>query len=143
MIEYITNNQYGSIMYTINQSKQLKKTSLSIIKRLCMESFFTYEGYLKSIKKYYPISYKIPIFINESMQFIQTKRARDDDNIWINFAAIINIKVIDQGVILEFMSGSKLFINISDHYIKSQIHYLEQIRKRKVNIFITNNIEKV
>lgn len=143
MIEYITNNPYGSIIYTIDGNKQQNKTSLSTIKRLCLESFFTYEGYLKAIRKYYTISYKIPIYINDSMQFIQSKRARDDDNIWFNYAALTNIKAKDHGVILEFMSGTNLFINISYDSIKLQIHYLEQIRKRKVNIFITNNIEKV
>jgi competence transcription factor ComK len=143
MIEYITNNRYGSLIYTIDGIIQHDRTSFFEIKRLCLESFFSYDGYLKAVKKQFQISYKIPIYIHDALQFIQTKRVRDHDNIWFNYAAVINVKDLNKSIEIEFVSGNKLLINISYHTLKTQILYLDQIRKRKVNIFITNNIEKV
>jgi hypothetical protein len=139
----MVNNGFGSIIYYTDHQEQISINNLSFVKRLCIEFVFTYEGYIKAVKKNSKFKYKIPVYIDDSLLFIQTKRARNDDNIWFNYASVTNVSYLDQGVELEFMSGNKLFINISYEALKTQITYLKEIRKRKVNIFITNSIEKV
>lgn len=143
MIEYMVNNGFGSIIYYTDHQEQISINNLSFIKRLCIEFVFTYEGYIKAVKKNSKFKYKIPVYIDDSLLLIQTRRVRSDDNIWFNYASVTNVICLDQGVELEFMSGNKLFINISYEALKTQITYLKEIRNRKVNIFITNSIEKV
>jgi len=143
MIEYMVNNGFGSIIYYTDHQEQISINNLSFVKRLCIEFVFTYEGYIKAVKKNSKFKYKIPVYIDDSLLLIQTRRVRSDDNIWFNYASVTNVICLDQGVELEFMSGNKLFINISYEALKTQITYLKEIRNRKVNIFITNSIEKV
>ncbi len=139
----MVNNGFGSIIYYTDHQEQISINNLSFIKRLCIEFVFTYEGYIKAVKKNSKFKYKIPVYIDDSLLLIQTRRVRSDDNIWFNYASVTNVICLDQGVELEFMSGNKLFINISYEALKTQITYLKEIRNRKVNIFITNSIEKV
>ncbi|MDO9629276.1 MAG: competence protein ComK, partial [Acholeplasmataceae bacterium] len=114
-----------------------KGSSLSYIKRLCVDHLFTYEGYLKAVKKKFDMSYKIPLYISDTIQLIPTKRTRDYENIWINYASIFRIEVDQQIQKITFYSGNTIHINSSNKTLKQQIKYLEQIRNTKVKHFHT------
>lgn len=135
MIEYIINNVKGCLIYQSESIKQSNKTNISIIKELCMEAFFSYEGYLKAVQKKYGKSYLIPLYVNEQEIFIPIKRTRDYDNIWFNYAALTEVNIFDNEIELVFQSKRKLKVNISLNSLKRQIKYLEAIRNAKVKHF--------
>lgn len=135
MINYIINTNIGTKIYQENGFIYEKNSNLAYIKKLCLEAMFSYEGYLKAIKKIYQFKYKIPVYINNSLMFIQTKRARDYDNIWINYASIKNIKYLDQDIEIIFYNNQKLRIKYSFNKFNLQIKYLEEIRNTKVKHF--------
>jgi competence transcription factor ComK len=135
MINYIINTQLGTKIYQENGIKYEKYTNLTYIKKLCLEAMFSYEGYLKAVKKIYKFKYKIPVYINNSLMFIQTKRARDYDNIWINYASIKDIKCVEEFIEIIFYNNEMIQIKYAFHKFKLQIKYLEEIRNTKVKHF--------
>ncbi len=135
MIEYIVNNEYGCLIYQSDDIKQSHKNNLSLIKKMCLEAFFSYDGYLKAVQNKFGKTYRIPVYINEEHMFIPIKRTRDYDNIWLNYAAIIEVNDYDNQIELVFGSKRKLYINISLKSLARQIKYLEAIRNAKVKHF--------
>lgn len=131
MLEYIMNNHLGSTLFYSDKITFSSKSNLSIIKSLCIDSCFTYEGYIKAVKKKLKFSYKIPIYINEFLCMIQTKSIRDYENIWINYAAITSLSSNDDVLFVEFISGRNLSVKISLYTIRKQIEQIEQIRRLK------------
>lgn len=135
MIEYIVNNANGCLIYQSEGVRQSNKTNMSIIKELCLIAFFSYEGYLKAVQSKYGKSYRIPVYVDEEQMFMPIKRTRDYDNIWLNYAAIIEVTSFDDHIELVFESKRKLRVNISLKSLKRQIKYLEAIRNAKVKHF--------
>jgi len=114
---------------------QSNKNNLSLIKQMCLDALFSYEGYLKAFQKKFGKVYRIPIYIDEEHMFIPIKRTRDFDNIWINYAAIHDINHGGNKIELIFESKQNLHINISFKSLKRQIMYLEAIQNTKVKHF--------
>lgn len=135
MIEYIINHRNGSLIFQSDSIKQSNKTNLSIIKKLCLSALFTYDGYLKAVQNEFGKSYLIPVYIDEELMFIPIKRTRDYENIWINYAALIDVVSYHDYIEIIFDSTRKLSINISLKSFQKQIKYLEAIRKAKVKHF--------
>ncbi|MCR3906286.1 MAG: competence protein ComK [Tenericutes bacterium] len=135
MIEYIVNTASGSIIYQEDQIETYKSSNLSYIKLLCEKGLFTYDGYIKTIKKVLDIKYKVPVYISDYLMLIPLKRVRDYDNIWINYASIKNIKKNDKGIEIEFYSQRKLYLKYSLNSLSKQIKYLEMIKIMKVKHF--------
>jgi competence transcription factor ComK len=136
MIEYIINDFEGSLIYQnhdiITKSKQ---SSLAYIKQLCIKHYFTYQGYLEAIKKELGYCYKIPIYMSEQNMFFQTQRARDYDNIWINFFAIESVQKKENTLLIIFKSQRKLQISLTLKQFEKQKAQLEFIRNQKVKHF--------
>ncbi|MCF7929969.1 MAG: competence protein ComK [Acholeplasmataceae bacterium] len=135
MIEYIVNHRNGSLIYQSDAIQQSNKTNLSVIKKLCLSALFTYDGYLKAVQNKFGKSYLIPVYINEEQMFIPIKRTRDYENIWINYAALIDVVSYHDYVKIIFESKRILNINISLKSLQKQIKYLEAIRNAKVKHF--------
>ena len=135
MIQYIENTPEGCIIYQERESTRLTVSNLSYIKKKCMESLFTYEGYLKAIHKELSIHYKVPVYFDEFMMMIPSKRVRDYDNIWINYASIQEIIELVDGVKIYFFGNRQIDSKNSSKSIKKQIKDLERIRFIKVKHF--------
>ncbi|MBN2299672.1 MAG: competence protein ComK [Acholeplasmataceae bacterium] len=135
MIEYIKNDAYGCYVFQNGKSIHNKSSNLSYIKKLCYGALFTYEGYLKAVQINHGKSYKIPLYIDDDIMLIPSGRARDFENIWINYAAIKQIIDMNQSIEVVFNSNSKLMLNISINAFKRQISYLRLIRNEKVKHF--------
>lgn len=135
MIEYIINNASGCLVFQNGTSIQNSKTNLGYVKQLCMDNLFTYEGYLKSVRYLFNKHYLIPVYVNEIVMLIPTKRVRDYENIWINYQAIENIKSTTYGVCILFFSKIELNINLKIETLQKQIQYLKEIRNHKVKHF--------
>jgi len=135
MINYIINSNLGVEIYKNDTLEIINGTSLTYIKKLCIEALFTYDGYLKSVKKKFNFKYKIPVYINDSIILIQTKRARDYDNIWINYASIKNLKYNIDSIEITFYNNKILKLNQSFIKLEKQIKYLSEIRNTKVKHF--------
>ncbi|MBE0701215.1 MAG: competence protein ComK, partial [Acholeplasmataceae bacterium] len=113
MIEYIINNHLGSMVYQEDQTVQHAKRNLCLIKSMCIEHFFTLEGYCYAVKKKLRFSYRVPLYLDEDHQFLPTQRLRDYENIWINHAAIGQIMSVDHGVEIIFYSGRRIYLKNS------------------------------
>jgi len=135
MIQYIENTAEGSILYQEGTTIKLTMSNLSFIKKKCLESLFTYEGYLKAVQKKIGIRYKVPVYIDDVTWMIPTKRVRDYDNIWINYAAIREVEEGIEGLDIYFYGDRKIHLKNSYQTLKKQIDELDRIRLIKVKHF--------
>jgi competence transcription factor ComK len=141
MIEYIENHPLGSTIFYIDDIKQSTHRAQYHIECLCKQALFTYEGYIKALKKVINVSYQIPVFIDQLHGFIPISRVRDYENKWINWFAVSKINEHFNELELQFISGRRLYINYSMKRLKKRIDLLMKIKSMKVNIFIFNDIE--
>ncbi len=128
MIEYIINKQNQAVIYQTEQIIIKDKPQLSVIKQLCLDYLFTYEGYLKAVKKRLNYRYRIPLYINEGLQLIATQRVRDYDNIWINYASIKSISYKGNRVSVRFTSNRNLDLSLTQAAFHKQIERLQAIK---------------
>ena len=128
MIEYITNEQNQTIIYQTDGISYANVSSLSYIKSLCMNYLFTYEGYLKAVKRVFDFKYRIPLYIHNELQMIATKCVKDYENIWINYAHVISITYLGNRMILGFTSHRKLEIKMTRYAFSQQIKRLTKIK---------------
>lgn len=128
MIEYITNEQNQTVIYQTDQIIHMNLFNLSYVKHICMDFLFTHEGYLKAVKRTLGFQYRIPIYIHDALILISTKRMRDDDNIWINYAAISSITYKGNRVVLGFTSHREIEIKMSTLAFKEQIKRISKIK---------------
>ncbi len=135
MIDYIISHQDGIYIYQDNQVIFSKCSTLSWIKALCKQFLITYEGYLKAVSHTIGLKYKIPIFLSDSNIWIQTKRAKDYDNIWVNFAAISKFESQDLGITVHFLSGNKLYLKLSLNSFKAYEKKIKEIAQIRVKHF--------
>jgi competence transcription factor ComK len=141
MIEYIRNDHHGSTVFYQEKVVFSKRSALYEVKNMCLQHFFSYEGYIKSVRKMTKDKYQIPILIDEDHAFLPTCRVRDYENIWINTFSIYQIIPHHKGVELIFYSGRRLYIDYSINRLKNKIKLVMKIKSMKVNIFIFNHIE--
>ncbi len=128
MIEYITHLNLNTIIYKTDKTEILSKSVLSIINKICMDELTTYDGYKKAIKHKFNYQYKIPLYLNDNIQLIPIERVRNYANIWVNYAAIKDVK-IESGIIrLVFISGRNLDLFIKPKILSKQVERLNQIR---------------
>lgn len=141
MIEYIQNDMHGSTIFYQDKEVYSKRSAFYEIKQLCYQHFFSYEGYIKSIKKMTNERKLIPIIINQEHVFLPTSRVRNYENKWINIESIYQINPKDKGVEIIFFSGRKLYVDYSLQQLKNKLKRIMKIKSMKVNIFIFNHIE--
>ena len=135
MIEYMSNHQKGTIIYQTHDVKMINHSLLYVVNELCMNHLCTYEGYRKSVKKTHEIKELIPIFLCESIQLIPTKRFKEYDNIFFNYAAIDHYQYVENEIEIHFISGRKLRIKQSLSFYEKQLKKLAKIRNTKVKHF--------
>jgi competence transcription factor ComK len=135
MIEYIIQTPHGTKIYQTNGETEISHRSIYIVKQLCEKALFSYEGYIKAVKKIISRKYKIPVVIDQFTKLIPTKNTKSYDNVWLNYEAIQNIKKNKDHLEILFHSGKKIYINISFLTIKGQIDDLIRITNSKVKHF--------
>ena len=141
MIEYIQNDCHGSTIFYQDKVVKSKRNALYEIKNMCLQHFFSYEGFIKSVRKTMKEKYQIPILIDDEHAFLPTCRVRDYENKWINVCSIYQIMPHQRGVELIFYSGRRLYIDYSVNRLKNKIKLIMKIKSMKVNIFIFNHVE--
>jgi competence transcription factor ComK len=135
MIEYIIQTHKGTKIYQTNGEFEVSNRSIYVVKQLCEQALFSYEGYIKSVKKLIDRKYKIPVVIDQSTKLIPTKNTKSYDNVWLNYEAIQSIKKVHDTLEIFFYSGKKIYMNISFLTIKAQINDLITITNTKVKHF--------
>jgi hypothetical protein len=61
MLEYMMNHPQGTILYQ-SESVAFHQTSLLMtINLMCLDHFFSYEGYRQAIKRFFSVSHCIPV----------------------------------------------------------------------------------
>lgn len=134
-MNYIVNTAYGCKLYLNHRDIKQDMNAFTYIKKTCLKHLFTYKGYIVACQKVFNFKYKIPLYINEHLQFISVKSVRDYDNIWINYASVYAYESIKDGVDITFYNGTKIVIRISIKSFKTQINRLNLIREVKVKHF--------
>lgn len=134
MIKYIINTAYGSNVYKINKVVNETKNNLSIVKRICKENLFSYEGYLAAVKYKFNKYHLIPVVINKDNIFIPTKRVRDYENIWINLPQILLIEENENQTVITFRDYDKLVVSIKMEMLLKRVDLAGKILKYKLNI---------
>ena len=135
MIEYMANHQKGTIIYQTDDTRITNHTLLYTVNELCMKHLSTYEGYRESVKRVHEIKELIPIYLCETLQLIPTKRFKEYDNIYYNYAAIDHYHKVDNGIEIHFISGRKLVIEQTQSFFIKQLEKLAKIRNTKVKHF--------
>ncbi|MFP4186940.1 MAG: competence protein ComK [Acholeplasmataceae bacterium] len=135
MVEYIENNAYGAVIVENGKPIQTKRTNLAVIRDMCLDRLFSYEGYVKAVRKKIGICYRIPVYLDDENAFFPTRRTRDFANIWVNAEAIKGITEHGSGILILFRSGSKKELRISRSRVMRAITVLQEIRKAKVKHF--------
>lgn len=128
MIEWITNEKNKAVIYQTEQTIKRNVSNLTVIKQLCISHLFTYDGYLKATKKVFDYHYRIPLYISDDIQLIATRRVRDYENIWINYASIVNVTYDKNRINITFTSYRKLTISMTPYAWKQQINRLNEIK---------------
>jgi len=141
MIEYIQNKTHGSTIFYQDKEVYSKRSAIYEIKNLCIQHFFSYEGYIESVKKLTQERKLIPVVMDDEHSFLPTSRVRDYENIWINVGAIYQLNPKNNEVEIVFYSGRKLYVRHSLNYLKNKIKVAMKIKSMKVNIFIFNHVE--
>ena len=131
MIKYIINNAYGAIIYQYDKAIQSSDNNLSIIKKLCLDYLFTYEGYLKAIQKKFNKFHQLLVYLNRKIIFVPIKRVRDYDNIWINCAQVISAQKVNNKTLLIFKDHSRLEIDLKYYQWCNRITLVEAIKAYK------------
>lgn len=135
MIEYVINTASGCIIYQNQQEVEIRKPALSFIKSLCMKHQFTFEGYLKAIKKETHLKYKIPLYIHDTLMLIPIGRYKDYDTIWINTPSIKSVGVNQNTLQVTFFNSPTLELKITLNQLKQLMKHLDWIRNTKVKHF--------
>lgn len=128
MIEYIKHEGLMTKVVKTNKILYLNKPMISIIKSLCYEKLFSYEGYKKAVRKKLDMSYKLPLYVDEVLQLFPIENTRNYENIWINSVLIKDMRMSEEGVCITFFSMHKIYVNSSLNSINEQINRLKQIR---------------
>lgn len=135
MILYIKQTEQGTKIYQKKHTLTVQKTSLSMIKDLCMSHLFTYEGYLKACKRIFHVTQLVPVYLSEDIMMIPSGRVRDYETIWINAAAVIDAEDYNNQTRLTFINQEKLIIHMSFYKYLRAKHVLKKIRNTKVKHF--------
>lgn len=132
MIKYIINTPYGSKIIKQGEIVESKLNNLSIIKRLCLQNLFTYEGYLKAATKIFNVKHNIPVYINKDNLFIPIKRVRDYDNIWINYQMVVTYYKTQDKTTVVFNDYEKIIINLKYNLFHKRVELLNHIIKYQI-----------
>ena len=130
------NTAYGASIYQNNEVIDLPNiNTLTIIKKMCFDYLFDYEGYTKAIYKKFGYKYKIPIFMSSLQQWIPTKAVKHYENIWINYANIKSMSSSNIGCKIIFYSNETLEISNTYEQMCNLSDKLYQIKNYKVKHF--------
>jgi len=113
MLEKIINTAFGTKLICQDKDLVFKESALKMVKTLCERRLFTLEGYIQAVKKILPISYKVPLALSDNLVLFQTESSRNFTNIWINYKAIMDIREVNQKLLITFFSGNSIMINWS------------------------------
>ena len=133
MIKYITNTVYGCNIYHTTHQTSLNINNLSLVKKMCLEELFSYEGYLKGVKAKFGSVRLIPVYINKNILLIPTKRVRDYENIWLNYSQILLIESSDNKTKVTFKDYTNITINIKYHNFIKRIKLAKKIINYKLS----------
>ncbi len=128
MIEYIVNENNQTIIYQDDGKITKNVFNLTVVKQLCLTHLFTYDGYIKAVKKQLNYAYRIPVYIDEGLQLIATKGVRDYDNIWVNYASVTAINYVGNRVSVAFTSHRKIDLGLTRLAFSEQIKRLTVIK---------------
>lgn len=135
MLEYIKNNKNGTIIYKSKTKYEEKTTCLTVIKNLCLEHLFSYEGYKKSVHIKFNKRNLLPVVLNSELVLMPIKRTKEYDNIWINLKAIKKVISKDKNLIITFFSNKEIEINISHSFYLKQVKLASLIEIEKSKHF--------
>jgi len=142
MIEYLMHHPDGLILYQTDNVQRLPMTTQRYIKKLCEQALFSYEGYVKACQKQTGKSYKIPVVIDLDTMLIPSGGIRVYETVWINYQAIQESKALDQGMMLTFISGRQLLLEMNRTQWMRQVEVLMEIRNTKVKHFHGHSYRK-
>ncbi|MGI6781548.1 MAG: competence protein ComK [Acholeplasmataceae bacterium] len=135
MIKYMINTPYGSNIFKTNQIVEMSsKNNLSIIKQICLQNLFTYEGYIKAVTKIFSKKYNIPVYIDQNHMFIPIRRVRDYENTWINYATVLTYEPYENQVLITFKDYDRLIINMKYNLFHKRVETLNKIINYTVKI---------
>lgn len=118
-----------------NETILAGKGSFLIVKQFCVRQLFSYESYVKAVRKYLHLKSRIPVYISSKLLLIPIKSPKRSDNVWVNFFSIQSVTGIltktyvlfDNLVELELDINLKSFNKSIEACIKI-ISYLEEAK---------------
>lgn len=135
----LANGANSSKIIEMEKTIELPIKTTKIIDMSCRYFGSTYEGRFQGTKSMLGISYKAPIIIEESFNFIffPTCSPRLEDCCWISLEAIVNYRPENGSTIIKLRNGEEIKLDISISSLENQIFRATKleslIRNRKMD----------
>lgn len=134
-LEYFHNDSNGSLIFINNKRYYVYERSLTVLQEVMSFYLTSYQSYFKTVTKVLNSKYNNPIVLGAYFSFIKTTNLNSYENIWINYQMISDIIAENQKLIITFISGNQLIINLKINYLDKQINkiirlktYLQEIK---------------
>jgi len=101
--------------------RHLEKSIISTVKNLSMKYLFTYEGYVKSVRKTVGIKSLAPLYLNPQNLLMFLDSPRKWECIIINYFAITNFRYQNNEIEIEFPDQNTMYFKIGLNKFKRLI----------------------
>ncbi|WP_129747474.1 competence protein ComK [Haploplasma axanthum] len=128
-MEYIVNNEYGSLVYLRKKQIQIKERSLYVINHICKLKLTSLKSYSTGIKLTLDYKYNIPILLNHYLYLCPLGNMQNYETIWVNYKEISNIRLDNEKMILCFYSGNEISIEKNFSFWKQLENKILKIEK--------------
>jgi len=135
MITVIAPHPKGASVDSTEQRKVVARTPLGVVKAMCEDALFTYEGYVKAVKKTMGVSYQVPVYISECLTLVPLGRVRNHGTVWFNAASLLSLVTRPGGTDILFKDGSVHRTHLSKARIERRLGLLMRIRAARVKHF--------
>lgn len=128
-IEYIMNNEYGSVVCLRKKQIQIKERSLYIINYICKLKLTSVKSYATGIELTLDYKYNIPILLSQQLYLCPLGNIQKYETIWINYKEISNIRLDNEKIILCFYSGNEILVEKNFSFWKQLENKVLKIEK--------------
>lgn len=132
MIYMIFNSKQGHDAFTMEDGGVFlwkEQNAFQVLKYVCIRCGSSYEGRRDAAKKLLHITQKVPILVSERERTLlfPTKRIKDPDCIWINYATVVYTSRFQTGTRIVFRNGKSIVTMCDIRGVDREMKLCEQL----------------
>ncbi len=129
-ILYLKKTNRATVIKKLNQDEMIIDKRLEdLLDKYLETDLTTLEGRVKATSKVYHIFKQIPIYLKDTIVFIQTNNKKQIDNIYINSYNIIDMVKDKKQTIIIFVDNSSIIVDKPYHLMKKYYDLSLKIKK--------------